>query len=80
MCKIGIFKGKIKKVVTFSLKSQSYKHITHSLDNSIISVKLHFVQFSFLLRPGHVPIYEGGGGGGERKKTQVKGRTEKRKT
>ena len=60
MCKIGIFKGNVKKVVTFSSKSQIYKHITQSPDNSIISVKLHFVQFGFLLCPGHGPIYEGG--------------------
>ena len=60
----------------FLHKSQIYKHITHSSDNSIISVKLHFVQFGFLLRLGHRPIYKGG----ERKKTQVKGRTEKPKT
>ena len=73
MCKIGIVKGNIKNVVTFSLKSQIYKHITQSLDSSIISVKLHFVQYRFLLRPGHGPIYEGEGG--ERKKTQVKGKT-----
>ena len=62
----------------FLQKSQTYKHITHSSDNSIISVKLHFVQYRFLLRPGHGPIDEGGGGA--RKKTQVKGRMEKRKT
>ena len=78
MRKVGIFKGNVRKVVTFSLKSQIYKHITHSSDNSIITVKLHFVQYRFLLHPGHEPIYEGGGRG--RKKTQVKGRTEKRKT
>ena len=60
MCKIGILKGNVNKVVMFSSKSQIYKHITQSLDNSIISVKLHFVQFGFLLRPGHRPIYEGG--------------------
>ena len=29
----------------FLQKSQIYKFITHSPDNSIISVKLHFVQF-----------------------------------
>ena len=62
----------------FLQKSQTYNHITHSSDNSIISVQLYFVQYGFLLRPGHGPIYEGGGGA--RKKTQVKGRTEKRKT
>ena len=67
MCKIGIFEGNVKKVVTFSLKSQIYKHITHSSDNSIITVKLHFVQYRFLLHPGHGPIYEGGEGGQERK-------------
>ena len=44
-------------------KYQIYKHITHFPDNSIISAALHFVQFGFLLRPGHSPIYEGGGGG-----------------
>ena len=44
----------------FLQKSQIYKYITHSPDNSIISVKLHFLQFLFLLRPGHGPIYEGG--------------------
>ena len=60
--KVGIFKGNVKKVVTFSLKSQIYKHITHSSDNSIITVKLHFVLYRFLLRPSHGPIYEGGGG------------------
>ena len=59
----------------FLQKSQIYKHITHSSDNSIISVKLHFVQLGFLLHPGQGRIYEGG-----RKKTQVKGRTEKPKT
>ena len=79
MCKIGIFQENVKKVVTFSLKSQIYKHITHSSDSSIITVKLHFVQYRFLLHPGDGPIYEGGGGRG-RKKTQVKGKTEKRKT
>ena len=65
MSKVGIFKGNVKKVVTFSLKSQIYKPITHSSDNSIITVKLHFVQNRFLLRPGHGPIYEGGGGNEE---------------
>ena len=49
--------------IRFLQKSQIYKHITHSPDNSIISPGLHFVQFGFLLRPGHGPIYEGGGGG-----------------
>ena len=62
MSKVGIFKGNVKKVVTFSLKSQIYKLITHSSDNSIITVKLHFVQYRFLLLPGHGPIHEGGGG------------------
>ena len=62
----------------FLQKSQTYNHITHSSDNSIISVKLYFVQYGFLLRPGHGPIYEGGEGNKE--KTQVKRRTEKRKT
>ena len=43
----------------FHQKSQIDKYITHSPDNSINSVKLHFVQFRFLLRPGHGPVYEG---------------------
>ena len=49
--------------IRFLQKSQIYKLITHSPDNSIISAGLHFVQFGFLLRPGHGPIYEEGGGG-----------------
>ena len=49
--------------IRFLQESQIYQHITHSPDNSIISAGLHFVQFGFLLRPGHGPIYEGGGGG-----------------
>ena len=48
--------------IRFLQKSQIYKHITHSPDNSIISAGLHFVQFGFLLRPDHGPIYERGGG------------------
>ena len=43
----------------FLQKSQIYKHITQSPDNSIISVKLHFLQCEFLIRAGHGPIYEG---------------------
>ena len=60
----------------FLQDSQTYKHITQSPDNSIISVKLDFVQFLFsvMSRP-RANIR-----GGKRKKTQVKGRTEKRKT
>ena len=46
----------------FLQKSQTYKHITHSSDNSIILVKLYFVQYGFLVRPGHGPIDEEGGG------------------
>ena len=46
----------------FLQMSQIYKHITHSSDNSIITVKLHFVQYRFFLRPGYGPIHEGGGG------------------
>ena len=53
--------------ICFLQKSQIYKHITHSPDNSIISAGLHFVQFRFLFRPGHGPIYEGGGGGNKPK-------------
>ena len=72
--KLGFLKETSKKVVTFSLKSQIYKHITHFSDNSINTVKLHFVQYRFLFLPGHGPIHDGRGG----KKTQIKGRTEKR--
>ena len=43
----------------FLQKCQTYKHITHSGDNSILSVKLYFAQYGFLLRPGHGQIYEG---------------------
>ena len=73
--KLGFLKETSIKVVTFSLKSQIYKHITHSSYNSIISVKLHFVQYGFLSRPGHGPIYEGGGGVGK-EENPSKGRTE----
>ena len=54
----------------FLQKFQIYKHITHFQYNSIISVKLHFVQFGFLLRPGHGPIYDLVGGGGEGRKEE----------
>ena len=81
MCKIGIFQENVKKVVTFSLKSQIYKHITHSSDNSIITVKLHFVQYRFLLHPGDGPIYEGGGGGeGRKPKLREERRNERHKS
>ena len=56
----------------FPQKSQIYKHITHSPDNSIILVKLHFVQFRFLLHPGHRPVYEKGGGGGQLRKPKLR--------
>ena len=79
MCKIGIFTGNVKKVVTFSLNSQIYKHITHSSDNSIISVKLHFVQYRFLLHPGHGPIKEGRGGQGRKPKLREEWRNERHK-
>ena len=65
----------------FLQKSQTYNHITHSSDNSIISVKLYFVQYGFLLR--QYVFYVMGQytrGEGDKDKTQVKGRTEKRKT
>ena len=55
--------------MTFSLKSQIYKLITHSSDNSIITVKLHFVQYRFLLRPGLGQYTRGEGG---RKKTKLR--------
>ena len=80
MCKIGIFQENVKKVVTFSLKSQIYKHITHSSDNSIITVKLHFVQYRFLLHPGHGPIYECGGGEGRKPKLREERRNERHKS
>ena len=51
----------------FLQKSQTYNHITHSSDNSIISVKLYFVQYGFLLRLGHGPIL-----GGTRKKPKLR--------
>ena len=47
----------------FLQKSEIYKDITQSPDNSIISVKLHFVQYGFPLRSGLGPIYKGGGEG-----------------
>ena len=66
--------------MTFSLKSQIYKHITHSSDNSIITVKLHFVQYRFLLRPGHRPIYEGGGEDKRKPKLREEQRNERHKS
>ena len=80
MCKIGIFKGNVKKVVTFSSKSQIYKHITHSPDNSIISVKLHFIKYGFLFRPGHGPIYKRGGGQGRKQKLREERRNQRHKS
>ena len=81
MCKIGIFKGNVKKVVTFSLKSQIYKHITHSSDNSIITVKLHFVQYRFLLHPGHWDNIRGRRGGqGRTPKLREEPRNERHKS
>ena len=56
----------------FLQKSQTYEHITHSSDNSIISVKLHFVQYGFLLRPGRGSIYERGGGEGQGRKLKLR--------
>ena len=64
----------------FLRKSQTYKHITHSSDNSIASVKLYFVQYGFLLRPGHWPIYEGGGGQGRKSKLREERRNERHKS
>ena len=65
----------------FLQKSQTYKHITHSSDNSIISLKLYFVQYEFLLRPGHGPIYEGGGSWQRRKpKLREKRKNERHKS
>ena len=75
--KVGIFKGNVKKVVTFSLKSQIYKLITHSSDNSIITVNYILSSIDFFYVPAMGQYTRGEGG---RKKTQVKGRTEKRKT
>ena len=49
--------------IRFLQKSQIYKHITHSPDNSNISVGLHFVQFGFLLRPGQWANIRGVRGG-----------------
>ena len=65
----------------FLQKSQTYKHITHSSDNSIISLKLYFVQYGFLLRPDHGTIYEGGGGWQRRKpKLREERRNERHKS
>ena len=64
----------------FLQKSQTYNHITHSSDNSIISVKLYFVQYGFLLRPGHGPIYEGGGGTRKKPKLREERRNERHKS
>ena len=64
----------------FLRKSQTYKHITHSSDNSIVSVKLYFVQYGLLLRPGHGPIYEGGGGQGRKNKLREERRNERDKS
>ena len=64
----------------FFQKSKTYKHITHSSDNSIISVKLYFVQYGFLLRPGHGPIYEWGGGQGRKPKLREEQSNERHKS
>ena len=64
----------------FLQKSQIYKHITHSPDNSIISVKLHFVQFGFLIRPGHGPIYDLEGREGRKPKSREERRNERHKS
>ena len=64
----------------FLQKSQTYNHITHSTDNSIISVKLYFVQYGFLSRPGHVPIYEGVGGKRKKPKLREERRNERHKS
>ena len=64
----------------FLQKSQTYNHITHSSDNSIISVKLYFVQYGFLLHSGHGPIYEGGGGTRKKPKLREERRNERHKS
>ena len=65
----------------FLQMSQTYKHITHSSDNSIISVKLYFVQYGFLLRPGHGPVYtRGDGGQGRKSKLREELRNERHKS
>ena len=66
--------------IRFLQKSQTYNHITHSSDNSIISVKLYFVQFGFLLRPGHGPIYEGGEGTNKKPKLSEERRNKRHKS
>ena len=65
--------------IRFLQKSQIFKHITHSSDNSIISAGLHFVQYGFLLRPSHGPIYDGGGGQGRKPKLREERRNERHK-
>ena len=64
----------------FFLKSEIYKHITHSSDNSIISVKLHFVQYGFALRPCHGPRYDEGGRQGRKPKLREERRNERHKS
>ena len=61
----------------FLQKYQTYEHITHSSENSIISVKLHFVHYGYLLRSSHGPIYEGGGGQGRKPKLRKERRNER---
>ena len=72
------FCGRICELLSrrFLQKYQIYKYITHSPDNSIISVKLHFVQFWFLLRPSYGPICKEGGGGRKPKLREGRGTEE----
>ena len=78
--KLGFFKGNVKKVVTFSLKSQIYKHITHSSDNSIITVKLPFcpIWISFTSRTW--ANIRGGRGEGRKPKLREERRNERHKS
>ena len=43
-------------------------------------VKLHFVQYRSLLRPGHGPIHEGGGGQGRKPNLREERRNDRHKS
>ena len=64
----------------FLQKSQTYKHITHSSDNSIISVKLYFVQYGFFYVPAMRQYTRGEGGQGRKPKLREERRNERHKS
>ena len=59
-------------------KSPKLFSILHIPDNSIISVKLYFVKYGFLLRPGHQ--YTRGEGGQGKNPSEGKNRNERHKS